>query len=72
MKAVIALVLLVGQAAYAETTTITTTEKATPVTCNQEGTMMVCSKTVITAVTTTVTVPVPKRILEKRKEGTEA
>jgi hypothetical protein len=71
MKAV-ALVALVALSAHAETTSVTTTEKSTPVTCNQVGDMMVCSKTVVTAVTTTVTAPVPKHRRNKPKEGTEA
>lgn len=70
MKA-LALVLLVGQAAYAETTSVTTTERSTPVSCSEQGDMMVCSKTTVTAVTTTVTAPIPKRNLEKRKQRKE-
>jgi hypothetical protein len=72
MKALTLLLAVAAFSAHAETTTVTTTEKSTPVTCNQEGDKMVCSKTVITAVTTTITAPVPRNRRNKPKEGTEA
>lgn len=65
MKHTIALVLLVGQAAYADTTTTTTVEKSTPVSCAEIEDRLVCSKTTVTAVTISVSTPLPK----KRKEG---
>ena len=66
MKIAIALTLLAGQLANAETTTITTMEKQTPIKCERDGDKMVCSTTKITAVTTTMTAPAPKR---REKEG---
>lgn len=51
----------IAMPAKAETTTITTTEKETPIVCTREGKMMTCSTTKITAVTTTITAPAPKR-----------
>ena len=56
-----ALLAFAALGAHAETTSITTTERSTPIRCHRDGAMMVCSTTKITAVTTTVTAPAPKR-----------
>lgn len=66
MKHAIALALLVGQLAYAETTTVTTMEKQTPIKCENDGDTRVCTTTKITVEITTMRGPIPK---QRKKEG---
>jgi hypothetical protein len=74
MKHLIALALsaaAMSSMAQSTTSSVTTTERTLPTKCHQEGTMMVCSSTTITAVTTTVTglAKKPRATIPDPKEG---